>query len=224
MPRGNLWAIYAILQFINRIIVTLHFFCRSKLFYFSKFFNFDFRLWIKRVDIVGVGIIKNSLSLTGGPGGRPSPSGSGRRIPGCVRPGFKKSVSFTIYYRPWRFWSNTPYRFWFFAKKLNFTQKWPKREKTQKSLEWRDIHRVGYAKIQLLKNINFWFLGRMREILEVHRWKTNNRQNSATNFWNSEISTLRCLESRECYQEVKSVSKSDKNWICYSDFKKDVSS
>ena len=42
-------------------------------------------------------------------------------------------------------------------------------------------------------------------------------KNSAMNFRNSEILTLRCLEGRKSYQKVKSVSKSDKNWICYSD-------
>ena len=97
MPRGTSWAVYAILQFINRIIVTLYFFCRSKLFYFSEFLNFDSRLWIRRVDIVGVGIIKNYPSPTGGPGGRPSPPGSGRRISGCVRPGLRELVKNTIY-------------------------------------------------------------------------------------------------------------------------------
>ena len=40
------------------------------------------------------------------------------------------------------------------------------------------------------------------------------------NFRNSEILTLRCLEGRKSYRKVESVSKSDKNWICYSDFKK----
>ena len=40
------------------------------------------------------------------------------------------------------------------------------------------------------------------------------------NFRNSEISTLRCLEGRKSYRKVKYVSKSDKNWICYSDLKK----
>ena len=170
MPRGNLWAIYAILQFINRIIVTLHFFCRSKLFYFSKFFNFDFRLWIRRVDIVGVRIIqKFPLSNRGAGGGAQAPPALEDESQGVSDQDSKKTVPFTIYYRPWRFWSDAPYRFWFFAKKLNFTQKWPKRAKTQKSSEWRDIHRLDYAKIRLLKNINFWFLGRIREILAVHR-------------------------------------------------------
>ena len=69
MARGTLWTIYDILQFINRIIVTLHFFVGSKLFYFSEFSNFDFRMWIRGVDLVGVGIIKNKPTLTGGRGG-----------------------------------------------------------------------------------------------------------------------------------------------------------
>jgi hypothetical protein len=148
MPRGTSWAVYAILQFINRIIVTLHFFCRSKLFYFSEFLNFDSRLWIRGVDIVGVGIIKNYPSPTGGPGGRPSPPGSGRRIPGCVRPGFEETVPFTIYYRPWRSWSDTPLRFWFFAKKLNFTQKWPKTQKNTKI-----VRMTSYSQVKLAQNL-----------------------------------------------------------------------
>ena len=35
---------------------------------------------------------------------------------------------------------------------------------------------------------------------------------------------VRCLEGREIYQMVEFVSKSDEKWICYSDFKKEVSS
>ena len=42
------------------------------------------------------------------------------------------------------------------------------------------------------------------------------------NFRNSEILTLRCLEGRKSYREMKSVSKSDKNWICYSALKKSL--
>ena len=64
----------------------------------------------------------------------------------------------------------------------------------------------------------------MREILAVHRSKTNNRQKSAMNFRNLWISILRCLEGRKTYQTVQSVLKSDKKWICYSNFKKEVSS
>ena len=44
------------------------------------------------------------------------------------------------------------------------------------------------------------------------------------NFRNSEILSFRCLEGRQSYQKVESVSKSDEKWIYYSDFKKDVSS
>ena len=54
--------------------------------------------------------------------------------------------------------------------------------------------------------------------------KNDNRQNSAMNFRNSKISTLLCLKGRESYQKVESVLKSNKKWIYYSDFKKDVSS
>ena len=147
MPRGNLWAIYAILQFINRIIVTLHFFCRSKLFYFSKFFNFDFRLWIRRVDIVGVGIIKNSLSLTGGPGGRPSPPGSGRRIPGCVRPGFWKNCSFYNLLSTMKVLVGHPLPFLIFCEKTKF---YPKMAKT-----WKNTKIVGmtsYSQGRLCRN------------------------------------------------------------------------
>ena len=43
------------------------------------------------------------------------------------------------------------------------------------------------------------------------------------NFRHSGISTLRCLEGKNSYRKVKSVSKSDENWICYSDFEKKVS-
>ena len=171
MPRGTLWAIYAILQFINRIIVTLHFFFRSKLFYFSKFSNFDFRLWIRGVDLVGVGIIKNYLSPTGGPGGRPSPPGSGRQIPGCVRPGFQQKLfRNTIYYRPWKFWSSYLVNF---EKKPQKTGILPKSTKTQKNT--KIVGMTSYSQGRLSPKFSsskisiFLFLGRMREILEVHR-------------------------------------------------------
>ena len=75
MPRGTLWAIYAILQFINRIIVTLHFFFRSKLFYFSDIFSiFDFRIVIQKGRYsAGRNHQKLPISEPGGRGGRPSP-------------------------------------------------------------------------------------------------------------------------------------------------------
>jgi hypothetical protein len=39
--------------------------------------------------------------------------------------------------------------------------------------------------------------------------KTNNRQNTAMNFQNAQILMVHCLEGRETYQKVESVSKSD---------------
>ena len=57
--------------------------------------------------------------------------------------------------------------------------------KKSKSKNYFHIYRLGCPKNKLLKNIEFRFLGRMREILAVHRSKTNNRQNTAMNFRNS---------------------------------------
>ena len=37
---------------------------------------------MKRVDLVGVNIIKNVLSVTGGPGGRPAPSALEEKLQG----------------------------------------------------------------------------------------------------------------------------------------------
>ena len=51
-------------------------------------------------------------------------------------------------------------------------------------------------KKELLKNIKFRFLGRMSEILAVHRSKTNNRQNTAMNFRNPQILKVHCPEGR----------------------------
>ena len=55
------------------------------------------------------------------------------------------------------------------AKKPNLPPNRPKVKKTQKSSEWRHIHRVDYDKKSAPQKYQFWFLGRMREILEVHR-------------------------------------------------------
>ena len=68
---------------------------------------------------------------------------------------------------------------------------------------------MGCPKNKFLKNIEFRFLGRMREILAVHLKKTNNRQNSAMNFRYSQILMSNCLDGRETYQKIQSVSKSD---------------
>ena len=62
-----------------------------------------------------------------------------------------------------------PYVFEQMRKKTKFHPNRQKRKKTRKSSEWRHIHTVDYPKNQLLKNFEFWFLGRMREILEVYR-------------------------------------------------------
>ena len=83
---------------------------------------------------------------------------------------------------------------------------------------------MNYPKNQLLENIKFRFLGRMREILAVHLERTNNPQKSAMNFRKLLILILGYLEGRKTYPTVQFVLKSDKKWICYSDFKKEVSS
>ena len=156
MPRGNLWAIYAILQFINGIIVTLHFLCRSKLFYFSKFFNFDFRLWIRRVDIVGVGIIKNSLSLTGGPGGRPSPPRLWKTNPRVCPTRIQKNCSFYNLLSTMKVLVGHPLPFLIFCEKTKF---YPKMAKT-----WKNTKIVGmtsYSQGRLCQNSapqKYWFL------------------------------------------------------------------
>ena len=150
MPRGTSWAVYAILQFINRIIVTLHFFCWSKLFYFSEFLNFDSRLWIRGVDLVGVGIIKNHPSPTGGPGGRLSPPGSGRQsLTGCVRPGFDRNCSFYNLLSTLKVLVGHPFAFLdFLRKNRNFTQKWPKTQKNTKI-----VRMTSYSQVKLAKNL-----------------------------------------------------------------------
>ena len=55
---------------------------------------------MRRVDLVGVDIIKNVLSVTGGPGGRPSPLGPGIKIAGCRWTISAENVHITTLYRP----------------------------------------------------------------------------------------------------------------------------
>ena len=69
-------------------------------------------------------------------------------------------------------------------EKTKFPPNRPKSQKTRKSSKWRQIHKLYYVKNQLFKNMNFWFLRQLREILVVHRSKTNNGQKSAMNFRN----------------------------------------
>ena len=75
MPRGTLWAICAILQFINRIIVTLHFFVGSKLFYFFRIFEF----WLQNVNqggrFSGGRYCQKLSNFNRGPGGALCPPG-----------------------------------------------------------------------------------------------------------------------------------------------------
>ena len=129
-------------------------------------------------------------------------------------------MCFTGLYRLVEYWLDNSSNTETCRKKPKLPPKRPNVEKTQKSSEWRHIHTVNYPTNQLLKNIEFWFLEQMREILAVHRSKTNNRQNSTMNFRNLSISILRCLEERKTYQTVQSVSKSDENGFVIAIFKK----
>ena len=158
LPIGTLHAIYAILQFINRIIVTLHFFFRSKLFYFSEFWNFNFRFWMPGVDLVGVGILKNHLATTGGPGGRQAPPAWGFQVWRCGWTRLIWVVPNTIHYRRWKYCPPAASNMDTILKKPKFDLIRPKRKKTWKSSEWRHIHRFGCLKNPLLKNIIFLFL------------------------------------------------------------------
>ena len=147
MPRGTLWAIYAILQFINRIIVTLHFFCRSKLFYFPLFFNFDSRLWIRRVDIV---VSRNHQKLpisNRGAGGAPKPPRLWKTNPRVCPTRIQKNCSFYNLLSTMKALVGHPLQFLIFCEKTKF---YPKMAKT-----WKNTKIVGmtsYSQGRLCQN------------------------------------------------------------------------
>ena len=165
----------AILQFINRIIVTLHFFFGSKLFYFSKIFEFWLQILNGKGRFSGGRNRQKSPNYNRGAGGAPKPPRPWETNPRgvCDQIFSSQTVSdYDLLSTPWRFWPATPsYRFWYFCEKTEILpQNRPKRKKTRKSSEWRHIHRVVLClKFSSSKILGFWFLGRMREILEVHR-------------------------------------------------------
>ena len=121
------------------------------------------------VDLVGVEILKNHLATTGGPGGRPSPPGLG--FPSLTLRVDKIDMNCSKYnpLSTVKVLSTRTSNMDTILKKPKIDLIRPKRKKTWKSSEWRHIHRFGCPKNPLLKNIKFWFLGRMREILAVHR-------------------------------------------------------
>ena len=100
------------------------------------------------VDLVGVEIIKNNPTATGGPGGgRPCPPRPAGQIVGVwVQPILTKTVKNTIYCQ----WPSNPGRTHFStvsmnnSKKPKFTLEIGKNvKKHKKSSEWRHIHRIG---------------------------------------------------------------------------------
>ena len=133
MPRGTLWAIYAILQFINRIIVTLHFFVGSKLFYFSEFSNF----WLQNVNQRGrfsVGRYCQKLAKL-------QPGARGGTLPPRPVASMDDKWCDQNCENLWRTQSTiesispgrTPFAvFEYLQKKPKFHQKWPKSEKKTK--------------------------------------------------------------------------------------------
>ena len=66
-----------ILQFINRIIVTLHFFFGSKLFYFWEFLNSNYQILNAKGRFSGGRNPQKSSSYNRGAGGAPSSPGLG---------------------------------------------------------------------------------------------------------------------------------------------------
>ena len=160
MPRGTSWAVYAILQFINRIIVTLHFFCRSKLFYFSEFFKFWFQIVNQKGRYSGGrNHQKLPISLTGGPGGAPKPPRLWKTNPRVCATRIRRNCSFYNLLSTLKVLVGHPFAFLIFCEKTKF---YPKMAKTWKNTKIVRITSYSQgrttARIQLLKNINFWFL------------------------------------------------------------------
>ena len=159
MPRGTLWAIYAILQFINRIIVTLHFFCRSKLFYFSTFYQF----WLQIVNQKGRysgGRNHQKLPISNrGAGGAPKPPRLWKTNPRVCPTRIRKNCSFYNLLSTLKVLVGHLLPFLIFCEKTKFL---PKNNQNAKKHENRRNDVIltwwGYAKIQLLKIsiFNFW--------------------------------------------------------------------
>ena len=221
LPIGTLHAIYAILQFINRIIVTLHFFCWSKLFYFSEVLNFNFRFWMPGIDLVGGRNPQKSSSYNRGAGGAPSPPGLGfpslkLRVDKIDMNCSEYNILSTV-----KVLSTRSVKHGYNSQK---TENRPNSTKTQKNM--KIVRMTSYSQVWLSKKSatqKYKFLIFRDEWGRFRRYtgkKTNNRQNSAMNFRNSQIVMVRCLEGRDSYQKVKSVLNSDEKWICYSISKK----
>ena len=180
MAGGTSWGINGFLQFINSIIVTLHFFGGSKLFYFCEISNFDLGLWIAGVDLVGVDIIKNHPTPTRG---APSPLGHGSRTIRGRWTISTETVRTTIYYRLYKGKVLTSWKLATSPKKTKILPK--STQNAKKKHENRlndviftlwDVQKISCSKISssIFRTNEGDFSGTPQ--------KTNNRQNSAMNF------------------------------------------
>ena len=82
----------------------------------------------------------------GAGGGHFAPPACTIQVWRVVQPVWIKSVQNTIYYQIWRSWSDNSYRFWFFAKKPKFHQKWPERKKNTKIVRMTSYSQYGVSK------------------------------------------------------------------------------